>query len=119
MSPQISLTRRAALAAALCLALAGGVGAGIVGLIFGPQIFNQIDENRTAIRVSCGLLNRAIEQSQAAAAAPDSPTALLIAEIVEGMDPQEQRAYTRASQDAVPAGAQRNPCGRVADKAYD
>lgn len=113
----ITLTRRAATIAAVCLALAGGVGAGIVGFILGPPIFNQIDENREAIRVSCQLLNRAIAQSEQAAA--DGGTALLIKEILEGMTPGERAAYANAVEGApAGAGAQKNTCSQIAAKAY-
>lgn len=112
----ISLTRRAAVAVALCLVLAGGIGAGIVGLIFGPAIFNQIDENRTAIRVSCHQLNKKITQSQAAAGAS---TALLITEIVESMNDHERAEYERAAAEDAGGQLRTVPCKQVAERAYD
>jgi hypothetical protein len=111
----ITLTRRLAVIVALCLALAGGIGAGLVGLAVGPRIFSEIEDNRQAIRVSCHLLNRAINQSQAAGG---ESTALLVAEIVEGMTPSERHAYQQAAANAATAGPQKNTCGRVADNAY-
>jgi hypothetical protein len=116
-TPRISLTRRMAVIVALCLALAGGVGAGLVGLAVGPRIFSEIDDNREAIRVSCHLLNRAIKQSENAAAS--GATALLIEEIVEGMTRAEAREYERAvAESSAEAGAQRNTCKAVAENAY-
>jgi hypothetical protein len=112
--PRVSLTRRMAVIVALCLALAGGVGAGLVGLAVGPTVFSKIEDNEQAIRVSCHLLNNAIDQSQAAGG---KSTALLIAEIVEGMTPSERHAYQQAAAHIAP-GPQKNTCRRVADNAY-
>lgn len=91
----------------ICFALIG------VGVLRVQQLG---EDNRKAVRVSCHLLNRAINQSTQGATA--RPTALLVAEIIEGMTPAERRAYELASAQAVTSGAQRNPCGQVADNAY-
>jgi hypothetical protein len=115
-APKVSLTRRAAFFAAFSLATAGGIGALIIAAAFGPTVFSKIEDNRTAIQISCHQLNKKIKESQTTAAT--NGTNLLIAEIVEGMTRHERRQYMNAVANAPPP-LETDDCKRIAERAYD